>query len=123
MSAQTNPPFNFDVTIVITDFDPSRMAKEFTKFTGNFKLPVLDFESAMVIHHKNVEALFAANKAVTEGRQNIATPKAASEKALAEQREPADMVTKSSKKAITLVNQRIRKSQYEIEASSKTYAK
>ena len=75
----------------------------------------------MAINRKNVETLFAANKAATEGMQNDATLKAALEEALADISEPADMVTKSSNKAITVVNQRIRKSQNEIEASSKTY--
>ncbi len=104
------------------DLDQFRVADKLTKFAGNYKLPLLNFESAMAINRKNVETLFAANKAAAEGRQNDATLKASFEKARADMSEPADMVIKSSNKAFTVVNQRIRNSQNEIEASSKTYA-
>jgi hypothetical protein len=76
----------------------------------------------MSINRKNIETLLAANKAAIEGMQNDATLEAALEKALADMSKSADMVTKSSNKAVTVANQRTRKSQNEIEASSKTYA-
>ena len=44
MAKQTNPFLNFDVTKMMADFDPSKMADEFTKFAGNYKLPAFDVE-------------------------------------------------------------------------------
>ena len=77
MAKQTNPFLNFDVTKMMADFDPSKMADEFTKFAGNYKLPAFDVESVMTSQRKNIEALAAANKAATEGMQNVATRQAA----------------------------------------------
>jgi len=76
MSTQTNPFFNFDVTGIMADFDPTRVADRFTKLTGNFKLPVLDMESLMTTQRKNIEALSAANSAVVEGVQDVSTRQA-----------------------------------------------
>jgi phasin family protein len=77
MAKQTNPFLNFDVTKMMADFDPSKMADEFTKFAGSYKLPAFDVESVMTSQRKNIEALAAANKAATEGMQNVATRQAA----------------------------------------------
>ncbi|MBC8268380.1 MAG: TIGR01841 family phasin [Rhodospirillaceae bacterium] len=77
MAKQSNPFLNFDVTKMMADFDPSKMADEFTKFASNYKLPAFDVESVMASQRKNIEALAAANKAATEGMQNVATRQAA----------------------------------------------
>jgi len=155
MAKQTNPFMNFDVTKMMADFDPSKMADEFTKFAGNYKMPAFDVESIMASQRKNIEALTAANKAAVEGMQKVSTrqaailqetldeatksfadfgkssdPSAAAakqaelyqvafEKALANMSELADMVTKSSSEATTVVNQRISESLEEIKALSK----
>jgi len=158
MAKQSNPFMNFDVTKMMADFDPSKMADEFTKFAGNYKMPTFDVESVMATQRKNIEALTAANKAAVEGMQKVSSrqaailqetmdeatkgfanfgksndPSAAAtkqaelfqvafEKALTNMSELADMVTKSSKEATTVVNQRISESLEEIKALSKTPA-
>lgn len=71
MAKQTNPFLNFDVTKMMTDFDPSKMADEFTKFAGNYKLPAFDVEAVMASQRKNIEALTAANKAAVEGIRQV----------------------------------------------------
>ncbi len=155
----TNPFFNFDVTKVMSEFDPTKMADEFAKLAGNYKVPTLDIEAVMASQRKNIEALTAANKAAAEGMQKVSsrqaqilqealdeatknfadfsksgTPsdaaakqaelyKAAFEKALANMSELADLVTKSSTEATTLVNERISESLEEIKALSKKLAK
>jgi len=73
---QTNPFFNFDVTKMMADFDPTKMADEFTKLAGNYKVPSLDVEAIMASQRKNIEALTAANKAAAEGMQQVATRQA-----------------------------------------------
>ncbi|MBL6933273.1 MAG: phasin family protein [Rhodospirillales bacterium] len=155
----TNPFFNFDVTKMMTEFDPSKMADEFTKLAGNYKMPTMDIEAIMASQRKNIEALTAANKAAAEGMQKVSSRqaqilqealdeatksfadfsksgnpsetaskqaevyKAAFEKALANMSELADMVTKSSTEATTLVNARITESLEEIKALSAKIAK
>ena len=110
MAKQTNPFLNFDVTKMMADFDPSKMADEFTKFAGNYKLPAFDVESVMTSQRKNIEALAAANKAATEGMQNVATRQAA-------------ILQETLDEATTVVNQRISDSLDEIKALSKKSAK
>jgi hypothetical protein len=66
MAKQTNPsnPFlNFDITKMMADFDPSKMAEEFTKMAGNYKMPTFDVEAIMASQRKNIEALSTANQA------------------------------------------------------------
>ena len=76
MAKQTNPFFNFDVTKMMADFDPSKMADEFTKLAGNYKMPAFDVEAVMASQRKNIEALTAANKAAAEGMQKVSTRQA-----------------------------------------------
>ena len=77
MAKQTNPFMNFDVSKMMADFDPSKMADQFSKFAGNYQMPAFDVESVMASQRKNIEALSAANKAATEGMQKVATRQAA----------------------------------------------
>jgi phasin family protein len=155
----TNPFFNFDVTKMMTEFDPSKMADEFTKLAGNYKMPTFDVEAVMASQRKNIEALTAANKAAAEGMQKVSSRQAqilqetldeatktfadfgknsnpsdaatkqaelfkvAFEKALGNMSELADMVTKSSTEATTLVNERITESLEEIKTLSTKLAK
>lgn len=76
MAKQTNPFFNFDVTKMMADFDPSKMADEFTKMAGNYKMPSFDVEAVMASQRKNIEALTAANKAAAEGMQQVSARQA-----------------------------------------------
>ena len=76
MAKQTNPFLNFDVTKVFADFDPSKMADEFTKMAGQFNMPVFDMDAMMASQRKNIEALTAANKAAVAGMQQVAARQA-----------------------------------------------
>jgi len=76
MAKQMNPFLNFDVTKVFADFDPSKMADEFTKMAGQFNLPVFDTDAMMASQRKNIEALTAANKAAVAGMQQVAARQA-----------------------------------------------
>lgn len=77
MAKQTNPFLNFDVTKIMADFDPSKMADEFTKFAGNYKVPSFNVDAVMASQRKNIEALSAANKAAVEGLQQVTVRQAA----------------------------------------------
>ncbi len=76
MAKQTNPFLTFDMSKIFADFDPTKMAEEFTKMTGQFNLPVLDMDALMSSQRKNIEALTAANKAAVEGLQMVAARQA-----------------------------------------------
>ncbi len=76
MAKQTNPFFNFDVTKMVADFDPTKMADEFTKMAGNYKMPSFDVEAVMASQRKNIEVLTAANKAAAEGMQKVSARQA-----------------------------------------------
>jgi phasin family protein len=76
MAKQTNPFMNFDVTKIFADFDPAKMADEFTKMTGQFNMPVFNMDAMMANQRKNIEALTAANKAAVEGMQMVAARQA-----------------------------------------------
>ena len=79
MAKQTNPsnPFlNFDMTKMMADFDPSKMAEEFTKMAGNYKMPTFDVEAIMASQRKNIEALSTANQAAAEGIQKVTSRQA-----------------------------------------------
>jgi len=60
----------------MADFDPTKMADEFTKMAGQFNLPVFDMDAVMASQRKNIEALTAANKAAVEGMQLVAARQA-----------------------------------------------
>ena len=67
----TNPFMNVDMTKFMTDFAPSKMADQFAKFAGAYKLPEMDVDSLVEAQRKNIEALTAANQAAVEGVQEI----------------------------------------------------
>ena len=69
----TNPFMNVDMTKFMTDCDPSKMADQFAKFAGAYKLPEMDVDSLVEAQRKNIEALTAANQAAVEGVQTLAT--------------------------------------------------
>jgi len=76
MAKQTNPFMTFDVTKIFADFDPAKMADEFTKMAGQFNMPVFDMDAMLASQRKNIEALTAANKAAVEGMQQVAARQA-----------------------------------------------
>ena len=71
-AATGNPFFDFDVTKVFADFDPSKYAGEFAKFADRYKVPGFDVTAVLEAQRRNVEALTAANQAATEGIQALA---------------------------------------------------
>jgi len=73
MAKTTNPFLNFDMTQMLADFDPKKMADEFTKVMGQYNLPSVDVESVLKSQQKNVEALTVANRTAMEGFQAVAS--------------------------------------------------
>lgn len=142
--AQT-PNFT-DFSKMMKDFDPTRMADEFTNLLKNYKLPGVDMDSVVATQRRNVEALTAANRVAFEGMQAVAKRQAeilqetmneaskaldsiakagspsdaaakqaelakdAFERALANARELAEMVTKAQDEATSTINSRISES-------------
>ncbi len=72
MAKQTNPFLNFDMTSMMANFDPTKMADEFSKVAGQYKLPGFDVDAIMASQRKNIEALTAANQAAVAGMQQVA---------------------------------------------------
>lgn len=70
MAKKTTPDFDF--TKMAEQFSPARMAEEFAKMTGNYRLPGLDPEAMMEAQRRNVEALTNANTAILEGVRALA---------------------------------------------------
>ena len=66
------PEFPFDVTKMMGDLDPTKMADEFTKAMKQFQLPGVDVESMVATQKKNMEALTNANRVAFEGMQAVA---------------------------------------------------
>ncbi|MSO93137.1 MAG: phasin family protein [Rhodospirillales bacterium] len=71
MAKNSNPFTNFDVTKVMADFNPSKLAEEFSKAAGQYKLPGMNMEAIVDSQKRNIEALAAANKTAIEGMQTI----------------------------------------------------
>jgi len=67
-----DPFFNFDITKMMSDFDPSKIADEFNKMVSQYKLPGVDTDALVASQRRNVEALTSANRAAFEGVQAIA---------------------------------------------------
>lgn len=61
-----------DFSRMMKDFDPTRMADEFTKMMKNYKLPGVDMDAIVATQRKNVEALTSANRVAFEGMQAVA---------------------------------------------------
>jgi len=67
-----DPFFNFDITKMMSDFDPTKIADEFSKMVGQYKLPGVDTDALVASQRRNVEALTTANRAAFEGVQAVA---------------------------------------------------
>lgn len=65
MAKKTNPFADFDMTKMMFEFDP-------TKIASQYKVPQVDVEALMAIQRKNMEALTTANKVAIEGAQAMA---------------------------------------------------
>ncbi|MCP5367654.1 MAG: phasin family protein [Hyphomicrobiales bacterium] len=76
MATNKNPFLNFDMTQMLADFDPKKMAAEFSKVMGQYNLPSVDVESMLKSQQKNVEALTVANRTAMEGFQAVANRQA-----------------------------------------------
>ena len=63
----------FDVSKIMTEFDPSKMMNQFTKAFTDYKVPGVDMNAVVEHQRKNVEALTNANKQALEGIQTVAT--------------------------------------------------
>lgn len=74
--AATNPFFDFDVTNVMANFDPSKALAEFTKMAEQYKVPGVDVDAIIASQQKNVEAITTANKTALEGLQAVASRQA-----------------------------------------------
>lgn len=131
-----------DTTNPFASFDLSKMFMD-------FKVPGIDASALAAAQQKNIEALTAANKRAYEGYQALAkrqaeifqeavtdatttlkggvstmpdpaTAKAAVEKAVANLRELADMMSKTNTEAFDLINQRMNEN---LEEFKKAFAK
>jgi phasin family protein len=60
-----------DFTKMIKDFDPTKMADQFSKLMKNYKLPGVDVDAVVANQRKNVEALTSANRVALEGMQAV----------------------------------------------------
>jgi len=69
---QDIPGVDFDITKIMSDFDPSKIANDFFKMTGDFKVPGFDVDAVVEFQRKNVKALTEANKAATDGVKALA---------------------------------------------------
>ena len=143
MAQSGDPFFNFDITKMMSEFDPAKIADEFAKMASQYKIPGVDMDSLVQSQRKNLEALTAANRVAFEGVQAVAKRQAeilqetmneaagaldavaksgspqeaaakqaelvkgAFEKALANMRELAEMVSKSNTEATQAINARI----------------
>ncbi|MEK9723421.1 MAG: phasin family protein, partial [Rhodospirillaceae bacterium] len=72
MNTTTYPFMTMDMTKVMADLDPAKMADKFAKMAGTYKMPQFDVDTLVAAQRKNIEALTAANKAAVEGMQALA---------------------------------------------------
>lgn len=62
----------FDISKVLSEFDPSKMMNQVTKAFSDYKVPGLDMSAVIEHQRKNIEALTTANRQALEGLQAIA---------------------------------------------------
>ncbi|MFZ0255712.1 MAG: phasin family protein [Gammaproteobacteria bacterium] len=62
----------FDMSKVLSEFDPSKMMNQVTKAFSDYKVPGLDMSAVIEHQRKNIEALTTANRQALEGLQAIA---------------------------------------------------
>ncbi len=72
MNTNMNPFMSVDMTKMMADFDPSKIAENFSKLAGGYKMPEFNMDSLVDAQRKNIEALNAINKAAVEGIQALA---------------------------------------------------
>ena len=72
MNANMNPFMNLDMTKMMADFDPTKLADNFAKLAGSYSLPDFNVDGLVQAQQKNIEALNAANKPAVEGIQAVA---------------------------------------------------
>jgi phasin family protein len=60
-----------DFTKMIKDFDPTKMADQFSKLMKDYKLPGVDMDAVVANQRKNVEAVASANRVALEGMQAV----------------------------------------------------
>ncbi|MGF1615784.1 MAG: phasin family protein [Gammaproteobacteria bacterium] len=63
----------FDMSKVLSEFDPSKMMGQITKAFSEYQVPGLDMSAVIEHQRKNIEALTNANRQVIEGLQSVAT--------------------------------------------------
>ena len=62
----------FDMSKVLSEFEPSKMMSQVTKAFSEYQIPGMDMSSVIEHQRKNIEALTAANKQALEGLQAVA---------------------------------------------------
>lgn len=62
----------FDMSKVLSEFDPSKMMNQVTKAFSDYQIPGLDMSALIEHQRKNIEALTAANRQALEGLQAVA---------------------------------------------------
>ena len=73
MTEKTQSFIPFDVSKILTEFEPSKMMGQFTKAFTDYKIRGVDMSAVVEHQRKNVDALTAANKRALEGVQAVAT--------------------------------------------------
>lgn len=72
MSEKAQSFKTFDMSKVLSEFDPSKMMSQVTKAFSDYKVPGLDMGAIIEHQRKNIEALTDANRQALEGLQAIA---------------------------------------------------
>lgn len=62
----------FDMSKVLSEFDPSKMMSKVTNAFSQYQVPGLDMSAVVEHQRKNIEALTAANRQALEGLQAVA---------------------------------------------------
>lgn len=62
----------FDMSKVLSEFDPSKIMSQVTKAFSEYQVPGLDMNAIVEHQRKNIEALTTANRQALEGLQAVA---------------------------------------------------
>lgn len=90
-----NPFLDFDVTKIMSEFDPAKFAGQFAKFADQYNVPGFDVGKVLETQRRNIEALTAANQAAVEGVRAMAK----------RQSEILQQTLDAAKKAVTQLGQ------------------
>ena len=71
MAKTTNAFFGFDMTKMMAEFDPAKMADEFAKAASQYQVPGVDMGAVVESQRKNLEAVTQANRVALEGMQAV----------------------------------------------------